>query len=390
VPADPDPTSDEVTVSSRRLSGPLVTVVALALVGTVLGVGLTLLDLSRTTATNGWLVHASPNGPAHRIIAADLPREPLTATGEHDGTQFYAVARFPFDFNAASEHLDRPRYRLQRIVFPYAARGLVPTSQGATLVWAMFAVTVLGAFLGGVASGALSLTLRGPPWPALVFPILPGVLISSRIVVSDSLAVALTLSAMVLFLRGRTRWAVAAGALAVLTKEPMVLTLAGVALWSRDRRGVQFVAGSIAPAVAWYVFLWWRLPAADNHSSEFTWPFVGWWDSLQQVWLPGPDTLAAIVFVTTLAATVVALRRRGPRHPLWWPMVGNLALLTVLDIVVIGFDRNGPRATLPLLALAIVALAAPRAPATLPASYAPVRRATTGAKVSRASAPTVT
>lgn len=336
-------------------------VLGFALAGTALAVTLVLVDLHNTAERNGWLVRSGPEGPAHEVISRDFPEEPLDAWGEHDGTQYYAIARYPLDLTAGAQNLDRPRYRYQRMLFPYVSRALALGAVGRPLVWAMFVVGALAMLGGGIAAGALSSTLRGPPWPAMAFPLLPGALISLRITVADTLATALVLGAVVLFLRRRDGWAIALGAAALLTKEPMLVTLVGLAVWSRDRRGLRLVLASAAPAALWFVFLSWRFAGAPAQNSEFVAPFTGWVDSIRLLWSKGSDSAAALVCLVTFVVVVGALVRRGLRHPLGWPLVANLVFLVPLGISVIGLDRNAPRIMLPALVLGLVALVAPSA-----------------------------
>lgn len=348
----------------RRVTLPAIPwpkVLGLALAGTALAVALVLVDLHTTAERNGWLVRSGPDGPAHEVISRDFPDEPLDPWGEHDGTQYYAIARYPFDFDQGARNLDRPRYRYQRALFPYLSRAVALGATGPPLVWVMFAVGALAMLGGGIAAGALSSTLRGPPWPAMAFPLLPGALISLRITVADTMAVALVLGAVVCFLRHRDGLAIALGIAALLAKEPMLVTLAGVLLWSRDRRAVRFVAASIAPAAAWFAFLSWRFADAPADNSEFVVPFTGWRDSFELLWSKGSDTAAAVMGLIALTVALAALVRRGLGHPLGWPLVTNLVFLVPLGISVIGLDRNAPRILLPVLALGLVAFVAPGA-----------------------------
>ncbi|HYR97194.1 MAG TPA: hypothetical protein VEM57_10680, partial [Candidatus Binatus sp.] len=94
-------------------------------------------------------------------------------------------------------------------------------------------------------------------------------------------------------------------------------------------------------------------------------------DSLR-VWVGGEQTMAAFWVPAALLLATLALVRRGIQHPLAPAILIQLALLTVLSVDVLGLDFNGTRATLPLAALAVIALATPRRPTALEAAPAPL------------------
>jgi hypothetical protein len=225
-------------------------------------------------------------------------------------------------------------------------------------------VGALGLLVGGIAMGALSATLGGPAWLAVVFPVLPGSIMSLRITVADALAVALVLVAIMLFLRGMTWPAAIVGCLAVLAKEPMLFALIGVALWKRDRTGLPLVLAPIGAAGAWAIWLRAHVPGTADEVIEFVPPFRGWVGAVR-LWIDGNATLAILAVVGTLAVVVVMLVRRSPAHPLYLAVVINLVFFMILDRDVVGLDRNGTRMSLPLLVLALVALATPDAAAVM-------------------------
>lgn len=95
------------------------------------------------------------------LVAHDAADADLAPNRGHDGQQFYAIARAPMHLDDAAEHLDRPRYRLQRPLFPVLAWALHPSGGGTGLVWALIAVGVAGVLLSGLGAGALSTALGG-------------------------------------------------------------------------------------------------------------------------------------------------------------------------------------------------------------------------------------
>ena len=120
------------------------------------------------------ILYVGQDGPAAALLREDIPAYDLAVGRGHDGQQFYAIARSPMHLRETSEFLDRPRYRLQRPLFPLMAWALQPTGGGTGLVIALAAVGVGGVLASGVTAGALSSALGGSAWPALVVPALPG------------------------------------------------------------------------------------------------------------------------------------------------------------------------------------------------------------------------
>jgi len=342
--------------------------VLVAVLGTLLGVSMVLLDLDRTREIHGGLMQTGPQGPAAELFAQDFPDQAQFRDGEHDGPMFYAIARDPGDLDRAAESLDRPRYRLQHPLFSWLAWLGAPVGGGGPpLARSLFVVGLLSLVGGGVAMGALSHTLRGPVWLALLFPILPGSIMSLRITVADALGVALMLAALAASLRGRTAWSLVFAVAAVLTKEPMVLAFAGLALWRRDRPGWLLVGVPVAVAGGWAVFLRWRIESPGGEVIEFGVPFAGLWEAARH-WVDGGSPLAMLAVVAALVLAVVTLVRRGLAHPLSIPVAAFLVFVLPLTTTVVALERNGTRMTLPLLVLAIVAVAAPRRGTSLPRS----------------------
>lgn len=342
---------------------PWARLLALAVLGTALAGVIVGADLHRSRATNGGLIHTGPEGPAAALMAQDFPDEPQFTYGEHDGPMFYAVARDPWRLDVAAESLDRPRYRLQHPLFSWLAWLLHPTGAGGDgLLAAMVAVGVGALVLAGVATGALSHTFRGPLWPAALVPVLPGATMSLRITVADALAVALLVAALTASVRGRAAWALVFATAAVLTKEPMVLGLVGLAAWRRDRQGLALVAVPAAVAAAWALVLRLQVESHGGEVIEFGLPLRGLTEAVGH-WGGGGDRYAMVAVVASLGAAVAALARHRLAHPLSVAVALHLGFVLLLTKTVLGLERNGTRMTLPLLVLSLVVLATPRAPA---------------------------
>lgn len=349
VTAAPSPTG---TAAKRQIFQ----AAALAVLVAVL---LVLFDLARTSTNPLNLVQPGVQGPSVEVFQEDFPQEELLSSTGLDGQQFYAVARNPFRLNETAEHLDRPRYRLQRPLLSWLAWLGRPTGGGTGLIWSLFAVNVLATGVLALSSGFLSIRLGGPPWVAALVGLYPGVWWSMRVTVADGLATGLALAALALAAHQRTRWAVVAGIAAALAKETAVLMLLGWALsrW-RDRVRWYPFAGAVVVAGAWALFLRIQLPG-DETVAELTLPLTGLWGAVTERWLEGDELWGLLGTATGLGVAIAALARRGMRHPLGPAIALQLAFLSFANDDVLGNDFGSARAFLPALALGVVALFAP-------------------------------
>ncbi len=341
---------------------PWTRLVCAALAGTTLCVTGVLLDVRRAGLGLPNLLPLARTGPAAAIIQRDFPHARAIGGRGHDGQQFYAIARDPLHLDRVSRSLDRPRYRLQRPLFPVLAWLFHPSGGGPGLIWALFGVGVAGLLLTAVSTGALVATLGARDLVAVllaaVVPLLGGSLVSLRITVADTLALGLALSAVVLVVRGHLRLAVVAGVLAVLAKESVLLILVGYALWRRDRRAAVLVGVPVVVGLTWA--LWVRSFAPARHDPqvmEFGLPLRGLVDGAH-FWLTRPN-LGVLPSVSVIVAVVLgiwALARGGLRSPLGWMVALQLLLLAVVSIRVLDIFTNAARTVMPLTVVALVGL----------------------------------
>jgi hypothetical protein len=359
---------------SRVTPLPWGTIVRWALAGTFVVVVLVLGDLQRGGGNPLGLLQPGTTGPSIGAIRDDFPDvDPPEGLGL-DGQQYYAIARDPGHPGDVAEHLDRPRYRMQRPVFPLLGWALHPSGGGMGLVLALFAVGVAGVALGAVATGALSVSLGGPAWLAAAYALLPGTYYALRVTVADSLALALAVTALALAVRGRWRWAVPVAVLAVLTKEPMVLVFAGWWLGHRTRRAALLVGvpGAVAAALALVLRL--TLPAGAYNPPELSLPPLrGLYGAFTDRWLIEHEWLGMASAVPALVLGVFVLLRRPRTDPLWWPVAVQIAFASVFSANVMGMTFGATRSMQPMLLLAAIALVTSRRaePAAQPDSSVP-------------------
>jgi hypothetical protein len=353
-PAAPTaPTISAIAPSRRRRS-----YVTLAAIGTLLALAYLLLDV--WSSGHGILrpIRAGSRGPGAELIARDFPK--LTAPDEVglDGQQFYAIARDPFHPETVADNLDRPQYRYQRPLYPAVAWLLHPSGGGPGLVVAFVVVSLFALFLGGLAMGALARLLHGPPWLALLFPLLPGAVWSLTSSVADALAVSLCLMTIVAALRDRNGLAWLAAVAAVLTRETAILVPLALLLARRRKSDLPLV---ILPGLAlggWLLLVRGWVPSGGLPSERLVFPLTGLLDAITERWMLGDELIGMASTLAALAVAVfVLIRKRGPRE-LRWVIGVQLAFLSVCSGAVLGDDFGGTRSTLLLLAVAVAVLVA--------------------------------
>lgn len=332
-------------------------ILLLALVGTTAIVLLVGEHVRGHTHLSGVLL-AGEEGPSVEVVLDDMPDADLAPGRGHDGQQFYAIARAPMHLDEVADQLDRPRYRLQRPLFPLLAWALHPSGGGTGLVVALLVVGVAGVLLSGVAAGALSVALGGGTWPALVVPLLPGAYAALRITAADTLALGLLLAALWAVEARRTRWAVVAAVGAVLAKESMALLLVAHAVTRRTRESVLAATAAVVSTGCWWLALRVLVDSEVPQVKELTWPFGGMVAYVDE-WLSGRNPLGAAMSIGSFALAFVALSRRGPHHPLFGPLAAMTALASLFAASVVALDYNATRTLGPLLALAILTLGTP-------------------------------
>ncbi len=331
-------------------------IVLWSLVGTTVALLLALANMAGTREQLGGLVDARPDSPAAPLLERELGPDAVRAGGGHDGAYFYAVARDPFDLDAAAASIDAPRYRLQRIIYPVLAWLLHPTGGGDGLVWAMFSVGAIAVLAGSIGSGVLSANLGGPAWPAVAFGLMPGTVLSLRISVADPLALALAIWAVVLARLERWPAAFVLACAAVLTREVMLLVLIGFAVHRHDRRGFSLVVIPVVVSVLWAAFLFVSVPSGYNEGGTFALPPTGVITAVR-FWLKGYEPLGLVTVAGSVALAVAALRSGGWRHPLAPIVALQLVLLLVAHADVLAPERNGTRVVMPLIIFSLLIVA---------------------------------
>lgn len=326
-----------------------------AAAGTLLVLGYLVLDIR--ASGDGILrpIRAGAKGPAAAVIAQDFPSAALPDQVGLDGQQFYAMARDPLSPDEVAKSLDHPQYRYQRPLLPVLAWVLHPSGGGPGLVMALVVVGVLGLFAGALAVGALAEHLRGPPWLALLYPLLPGTIWSLTTSSADGMAVSLSLVTIAATLRGRSRLALVAAVAAVLTKETTILVPLALALARRRKEDLSILLVPGLVLAAWTLAVRLVVPAGGPPSEALVLPLSGIVEAFWDRWVHGRELTGMASTVAALAAGVFVLgRRRGPAE-LRWVIGLQLALLSVCGVEILG-DFGATRTTLMLLIASLVVI----------------------------------
>jgi hypothetical protein len=295
-----------------------------------------------------WFVHLGSSflSAAHTsdVISPSLGAQ--NADG-YDGQYYFAVAADP---GHAHDYIGgNAGVVYSRLFYPAVSRGASLGSVTA-LPYAMLVINVL-AVVAGTAAVALWFVNRGfSPWPALLYGLFPGLVLTVFRDLTEPLAFGLAAVAVLAFDRRRSRRLVLSAlilALAVLTRETIVpVALAGAAVlalddrqhlrdgrwWNGWRRAAAFAAATCGPLLLWrlIVRLWLGQPTQEvGHERGWILPLHGIWS-----WWPFDGTHWLILLTVTLpalaaaAGALILLRRRR------CPVLAGLLLLNVLLYVV--------------------------------------------------------
>ena len=267
------------------------------------------------------IIGAGVVGPSTPLLGREVPDLVMTNNAGHDGQQFYAIARHPFDPEGAAPYLANPVYRYRRIAFSVIGWALAPNG-GTRLIAALMLIG-----LAGVALGALSVS-RFPGaswWLPLVVGLTPGVVAATGLTLADSLALGFTLLAFAFAFRNRSDMVLVALTLGVLTRETVLLAALALACTPGLARAWR-IAFLAVPAGLLLMWMSWvshvlSIPINDGASDQFSFPLVGW--------LTSDSDAAGLLIGVLLAAVLVVGVLRTRDVP---PVCIYLGLLLVLFV----------------------------------------------------------
>ena len=255
----------------------------------------------------------------------------------YDGQYYFALAADPAH---AHDYMGTEAGIVYARPFYPAVSRAVSGGSIRALPYALIIVNLL-AVLAGTAAVALWLVKRGfSPWPALLYGLFPGLIVTVFRDLTEPLAFGLAALAVLAFDRTRDRRLVLSAVLfapAVLTRETIApFALAGAAALALDnrrwRRALAFAAATCGPLLVWrlVVKLWINEPTQEvGHERGWVLPLHGIWS-----WWPFDHGHWLILLTVTLpalaaaAGALVLLRRRRA------DVLAGLLLVNVLLYVV--------------------------------------------------------
>lgn len=229
----------------------------------------------------------------------------------YDGQFYYRLALDPLtrEWAAYGIRLDNPPYRQQRILYPVLA-WLLSRIKCGTVPWAMLLINYAALIaIGGLGAAHAIRAGHAPEW-GLLFALWPGFLVSLTRDLTEPLAAALLLAALLV----RRPWLSALSlSLAVLARETMLLAALALPL--------PFALLPIIVYATWQTFLW---------SQWGQWPALAGWGTL--AWPPhlliqGPWIAALLIAAFAILVLLSFHRSSWPGLKVAWLTYLALALL---------------------------------------------------------------
>lgn len=207
----------------------------------------------------GMVLFSNKGNPLALVTIGTQFSEQLSAeqggTEGYDGQFNYYIARDP---TTASQYLDVPAYRFQRILFPFLGR-LLALGQADLIPWAFLLINIM-AMAAGTALLEKLLTGYGVNrWYALTYGLTLGIFGSVRLSLSEPLAYGLVLGGILLARDKSWLWAAVVFALAALAKETTLLFVGAYGLYLLTQRDIKnaLLMGIISglPFAVWQLVL---------------------------------------------------------------------------------------------------------------------------------------
>ncbi len=231
----------------------------------------------------------------------------------HDGKYFFVQANDPLVLEPEENIavIDRPLYRSQRMFYPLlaGAGGLLSAD---AIVWTLLFINIIAMGLGTWAVAHLAQRMGGSPWWGLAFALNLGFISEMNIDGAGVVAAAAAFGAVLMLLDEKLGWAVALLTISVLSREAMLIAVAGSAfwLWRRDRKrdALWITAVPVAAVALWGIYLRLRISFDTGLSEvqEIGWPFGGFLDAFE-IWRS--DSLNMVAGLAMMLLLVLFTRR---------------------------------------------------------------------------------
>lgn len=173
----------------------------------------------------------------------------------YDGQYTYYIAVNP---DTASQFIDVPAYRFQRILLPLSGR-ILGLGQESLIPYALLIVNLIALAGGTYILEQLLLSYNVSRWFAIGYGLSLGVFGATRLMTAETLAYGLVLLAIWLFQKDKWLWAALVLALSAFAKEVTLLFVAGYVLYLFTQkqwlRGLTFGLISAIPFAIWQLVL---------------------------------------------------------------------------------------------------------------------------------------
>jgi hypothetical protein len=315
------------------------------------------LVVAQANAVGGFagLLQVGEESAVRTAIETQLGDIPLAPHSGHDGQISYAIG-LDLLGEEVPELLDHGAYRYRRILYP-AVSSLFGLLEGEALLTGMIMVTVISAGAASGLTASIGVRQGWSDWVALVVVLNPGIWLSVRLLTSDTMALALMLIGLHLFLSGRPA-AAAAFSLSTLAKDAYLVTPGGLAI-SRDRRRWLLLIVPVAVLAVWVVWLTVTMGEGFTGRGNLDLPFVGFVDAFP-IWR-GLDPAELLYLVFALASVALGLVYASlVKSWLRWSILGWSVLGVVSSDWVWDLGNNAARVFAPIVVLVALAEAARR------------------------------
>lgn len=303
------------------------------------------------------LLAAGEANPSTPYLVETMGRDiPLRGFSGHDGQAYYLQALDPL-FITTTRHImyaDRPAYRAQRVLYPLVV-GLGGVAPAPLIPWLMGMVSALSYGVGTAAVGLFALKRGLSPWLGLAFLLNLGMLLEFGVGGAGIMAFALACAALPFLLDGRLVAASALFAASALTREVMVVFIAGAVLyWMYEHRRLPFilVLPTAVAGLGWFAYVRVRIDEPTNTPGihEIQLPFNGIADSYP-IWLSTgqlPMIFFLVVFFVVAATAAIA-----KPSPLTWGAGAFIGLSLILGAFVWKDFNDIMRITAPVFTSAV-------------------------------------
>ncbi len=256
----------------------------------------------------------------------------------YDGHFSYQIA---LRFLEAPPYLDVPAYRFQRITYPFIVR-LLSFAQPQLVPWVLILVNIGAIVVGTWVMEKLLTGMQVSGWYALVYGLYGAQLIGLRTNLTEPVAMMFVMLGIYAWEKEHRWWSVAAFALAILGKEPMIVFPAAYGLYcllKRDWKWMLLMAGTAVPYFLMQLFLWqWLgvpgLGSGGNGATPFPKYPLGGWLEISQVNMMGFLLISIIIvpmsIIPTVAGAILSVRDmiRRLNHPfVYFVLLNCIAIL---------------------------------------------------------------